>query len=124
MLCVYCVIASYAFGLAMNLWFWPFAVGSGTGISYEAGAPLPVNLGSFLVYSLVTSTVTWDTLRAITTVIGLVVVGRAILAALRRAKPLTAAPTGTRVIPRSTSPLGGGTRTHPSTARDAAAAPH
>jgi energy-coupling factor transporter ATP-binding protein EcfA2 len=118
MLCLYGIAASYAFGLIMNLWFWPFAVGAGTGISYEPGAPLPTNLGSFLVYSLVTSTLTWDTLRAITTVIGILVVGRAILAALRRAKPVI----GPGVRPRSTSPRGGGTRRHPSTARDAAAA--
>lgn len=87
-LCVYGVVASYVFGLLMNLWFWPFAVGYGTGISYDGGAPLDVNLSSFLLYSLVTSTLSWDTLRAITTVIGLVVVGRSILAALRRTKPL------------------------------------
>ncbi|WP_347976575.1 ATP-binding cassette domain-containing protein [Microbacterium sp. ProA8] len=88
MLCLYGVVASYGFGLLMNLWFWPFAVGSGTGISYDGGAPLDVNLSSFLLYSLVTSTLSWDTLRAVTTVIGLIVVGRPILAALRRAKPL------------------------------------
>ncbi|MDR7183300.1 energy-coupling factor transport system ATP-binding protein [Microbacterium trichothecenolyticum] len=88
MLSVYGVVASYAFGLLMNLWFWPFAVGYGTGISYDGSAPLDVNLSSFLLYSLVTSTLSWDTLRAITTVIGLVVVGRPILAALRRTKPL------------------------------------
>ncbi|SLJ91084.1 hypothetical protein SAMN06272721_101122 [Arthrobacter sp. P2b] len=33
-----------------------FAVGAGTGISYEPGAPLATNLSSFLLYSLVTST--------------------------------------------------------------------
>ena len=88
MLCLYGVVASYGFGLLMNLWFWPFAVGSGTGISYDGGASLDVNLSSFLLYSLVTSTLSWDTLRAITTVVGLIVVGRPILAALRRAKPL------------------------------------
>ncbi|WP_137843080.1 ATP-binding cassette domain-containing protein [Microbacterium sp. 2FI] len=88
MLSVYGVLASYAFGLIMNLWFWPFAVGGGTGISYVAGAPAGQNVASFLLYSLVTSTATWDTLRAITTVIGLALVGRAILAALRRAKPV------------------------------------
>ncbi|HEY9306642.1 MAG TPA: ATP-binding cassette domain-containing protein, partial [Microbacterium sp.] len=88
LLCVYGVIASYVFGLLMNLWFWPFAVGYGTGISYDGAAPLEVNLSSFLLYSLVTSTLSWDTLRAITTVVGLIVVGRPILAALRRAKPL------------------------------------
>ena len=89
MLVGYGVAAAYAFGLIMNMWFWPFAVGAGTSISYVPGAPLPQNLGTFLVYSLVTSTLTWDTLRAITTIVGLVVVGRAVLSALRRAKPVT-----------------------------------
>lgn len=101
MLCLYGVLASYAFGLIMNMWFWPFAVGTGTGISYVPGAPVAENLGSFLVYSLVTSTATWDTLRAVTTVIGLVAVGRPILRALRRAKPVT---------PSTTAENGGDTR--------------
>ncbi|WP_396667792.1 ATP-binding cassette domain-containing protein [Microbacterium sp. R86528] len=96
MLSVYGVLAAYAFGLIMNLWFWPFAIGTGSGISYEAGAPLTQNLGSFFVYSLVSSTLTWDTLRAITTVIGLLVVGSAVLAALRRAKPVAAQPSTPR----------------------------
>ena len=85
----YGVLASYLFGLLTNLWFWPFAVGAGTGISYLPGAPLGINLSSFLLYTLVTSTAGWDTLRAITTVIGIAVVGRAILAALRRLKPVS-----------------------------------
>lgn len=84
----YGVLASYLFGLLTNLWFWPFAVGAGTGISYVPGAPLAINVSSFLLYSLVTSTAGWDTLRAVTTVIGIAVVGRAILAALRRVKPV------------------------------------
>ncbi|WP_164204725.1 ATP-binding cassette domain-containing protein [[Micrococcus luteus] ATCC 49442] len=86
MLCGYGIVASYLFGLLTNLWFWPFAVGAGTGISYLPGAPLGTNLSSFLLYSLVTSTAGWDTLRAVTTIIGIAVVGRAILAALRRVK--------------------------------------
>lgn len=89
MLCGYGVVASYLFGLLTNLWFWPFAVGAGTGISYVPGAPLGTNLSSFLLYSLVTSTAGWDTLRGITTIVGIVVVGRAILAALRRVKPVS-----------------------------------
>ncbi|MEA3552649.1 ATP-binding cassette domain-containing protein [Pseudarthrobacter sp. C1] len=91
MLAGYGVVASYLFGLLTNLWFWPFAVGAGTGISYVPGAPLGTNLSSFLLYSLVTSTAGWDTLRAVTTVIGIAVVGRAILAALRRVKPVSSA---------------------------------
>ncbi|WP_314214944.1 ATP-binding cassette domain-containing protein [Pseudarthrobacter equi] len=89
MLCGYGVVASYLFGLLTNLWFWPFAVGAGTGISYVPGAPLGTNLSSFLLYSLLTSTAGWDTLRAVTTVVGIIVVGRAILAALRRVKPVS-----------------------------------
>ncbi|MBT2565924.1 ATP-binding cassette domain-containing protein [Arthrobacter sp. ISL-85] len=89
MLCGYGIVASYVFGLLLNLWFWPFAVGAGTGISYVPGAPLGTNLSSFLLYSLVTSTAGWDTLRAVTTVIGIAVVGRAVLAALRRVKPVS-----------------------------------
>ncbi|MCK6080165.1 ATP-binding cassette domain-containing protein [Microbacterium sp. EYE_5] len=92
MLAVYGVVASYLFGLVMNLWFWPFAVGAGTSISYEAGAPIGENLASFALYSLVTSTAGWDTVRAVTTVIGVLLVGRAVLAALRRAKPVAMRP--------------------------------
>ncbi len=88
MLAVYGILASYAFGLIMNMWFWPFAVGAGTGISYVPGGAVGENLASFFVYSLVTSTATWDTLRAVTTVIGLVAIGRPVLRALRRAKPV------------------------------------
>lgn len=87
----YGILASYVFGLLTNLWFWPFAVGAGTGISYVPGAPLGTNLSSFLLYSLVTSTAGWDTLRGITTVVGIAVVGRAVLAALRRVKPVSSA---------------------------------
>ena len=95
----------------MNLWFWPFAVGAGTGISYEPGAPLATNLASFLVYSLVTSTATWDTLRAITTVVGILVVGRAILSALRRAKPVTPVPpTESARMPRAAASVTPGVR--------------
>ncbi|WP_425522980.1 hypothetical protein [Microbacterium salsuginis] len=117
MLCVYGAIASYAFGLLMNLWFWPFAVGYGTGISYDGAAPLGTNLSSFLVYSLVTSTLTWDSLRAITSVVGILVIGRPVLAALRRAKPLqprersaAPAPVLTARVPQEKVPSAGGLR--------------
>jgi hypothetical protein len=118
MLAGYGIVASYAFGLLMNFWFWPFAVGAGTGISYLPGGPLGENLASFGLYSLVTSTLTWDTVRAITTTIGILLVGPAALAALRRAKVGRA-----RVTPRSSGRPGGGTRRRRSTAPGAAAAP-
>ncbi|RXZ50306.1 ECF transporter S component [Agromyces fucosus] len=85
-LAAYGVAAAYAFGLVMNLWFWPFAVGMGTDISYDGSAPISENLASFALYSLVTSTLTWDTVRAVTTVVGIALIGPAVLASLRRAK--------------------------------------
>jgi len=107
LLASYGVVASYAFGAVMNLWFWPFAVGPETSISYSPDAPLATNLGSFLSYTLVTSTLTWDTIRAITSVVGIAVAGPAVLAALRRAKvrPENAsrAPRSASRAPRSAS---------------------
>jgi energy-coupling factor transport system substrate-specific component len=83
-LAAYGVVASYLFGLLMNLWFWPLAVGPETSISLDSTASLGENLASFLLYTLATSTLTWDTVRAITTVVTLVLVGGAALRALRR----------------------------------------
>ena len=86
MLAAYGAIASWLVGALLNLWFWPFAIGAGSSISYVPDAPLAHNLKAFALYSLATSTLTWDTVRAITTVVGIAVVGRPLLAALRRAK--------------------------------------
>ncbi|WP_235529536.1 ECF transporter S component [Nocardioides sp. Soil774] len=90
MLVAYAVVASYLFGLLMNLSFWPFALGivvpghEGS-LSYVAGAPVLDNAHRFLVYTLLTSTGGWDTGRAVTTGIAIVVLGPAILTTLRRA---------------------------------------
>lgn len=101
MLAGYGVVAAYVFGLLMNIWFWPFAVGTGTGISYEAGAPIGTNLASFALYSLVSSTLTWDTVRAVTTLVGILLLGPAVLAALRRAKLPARTRSGARNASRS-----------------------
>jgi hypothetical protein len=85
-LIAYGVLASYLFGAVMNLWFWPFGVGPETSISYLPAGSLPENLSRFGVYTLVTSTLTWDTIRALTTGIGLALIGVPALKALRRAK--------------------------------------
>src|SRR5262245_43937151 len=79
-LAAYGVVASYLYGLLMNLSGWPFLLGiqvSGRGdsLSYVAGAPLVENLHRFLVYTLLTSTGSWDTMRAVTTAAAIVVLG-------------------------------------------------
>ncbi len=89
-LVAYGVVSAYAFGLLMNLSSWPFTLGIVVpghegGLSFVAGAPLLDNLERFGVYTLLTSTGSWDTGRAITTSLMLVVLGPAILSTLRRA---------------------------------------
>lgn len=83
LLAVYAAIAAMAFGLLMNLWFWPFVLGDGTAISYLPGAPVGENLHRLLLYSLATS-MGWDVVRAITNVLLIVLLGPAVLAVLRR----------------------------------------
>jgi energy-coupling factor transport system substrate-specific component len=90
MLVAYAVVAAYLYGILMNLSSWPFTLGivvpdhEGS-LSYVAGAPLLENLHRFGVYTLLTSTGGWDTGRAITTAVAIVVLGPAILTTLRRA---------------------------------------
>lgn len=86
LLAAYGALASWFVGALLNLWFWPFAIASGSSISYVPGASGLVNLKAFALYSLATSTLTWDTVRALTTVVGIALIGRPVLAALRRAK--------------------------------------
>jgi energy-coupling factor transport system substrate-specific component len=90
MLVAYAVVASYLYGMLMNLSFWPFTLGIVVpghegALAYVAGAPVLENGHRFLVYTLLTSTGGWDTGRAITTGIAIAVLGPAILATLRRA---------------------------------------
>ena len=89
-LVIYGIVASYAFGILMNLSSWPFTLGIAVpgqegSLSYVAGAPLLENLHRFGLYTLLTSTGSWDTGRAITTSVALIVLGPAILTTLRRA---------------------------------------
>ncbi|GEP36810.1 ABC transporter permease [Nocardioides psychrotolerans] len=90
MLVVYGVVAAYLFGLLMNLSGWPFLLGVQVpghegSLAYVPGAPLLDNLQTFLVYTLITSTGSFDTGRAITTAVALVLLGPAVLTTLRRA---------------------------------------
>ena len=85
MLAVYAGVAAYLYGFLVNLWGWPFALGAGTELSYVAGGGVLENLHRFVLYTLATSTWGWDTGRAITNVVAVLLVGRAVLMTLRRA---------------------------------------
>lgn len=81
----YGAISAYVFGLLLNLWFWPVAIASSS-LSYLPGAAALENLSSFLLFSLASSTLTWDTVRAVSLAVVLVLVATPALKALRRAK--------------------------------------
>lgn len=84
LLAAYGAASAYAYGLVTNLSSWPFLVDPHSTIAYLAGAPLHTNLERYVAYDVATS-LGWDTGRAITTVTCLLVVGRPVLATLRRA---------------------------------------
>jgi len=83
MLAGYGAVASVVYGLAMDFSFWPFAVGLGTGLSFVPGDALGANLHRFAVYVAATS-LGWDVGRAVTTAVGLALLGAPALRALRR----------------------------------------
>jgi energy-coupling factor transport system substrate-specific component len=83
LLATYGAVAAVVFGLMMNLSFWPFTLGVGTDLSFVPGDDDLANLRRFGLYSLATS-LGWDVGRAITTGIGIALLGRPVLAALRR----------------------------------------
>lgn len=89
MLAAYGMVASMAYGLVMNLWFWPFLGGlEGTAYSpeilFDPGAPVSENLARWLAFSLVTS-LGWDIPRGILTAVLIIIAGRPVLTALERA---------------------------------------
>lgn len=89
LLAAYGAVTAWLFGALLNLWFWPFSVGmtDGTadpGLSFVPGDAVVDNLRRFTAFTLATSTLGWDTGRAITNVVAVAVAGPAILATLRR----------------------------------------
>jgi energy-coupling factor transport system substrate-specific component len=84
MLAAYGAVAGLFYGLLLNLSFWPFATGMSGELSFVPGDPVAENLHRFLVFTLATS-LGWDIGRAVTTAVLVLVTGRPVLGALRRA---------------------------------------
>jgi len=89
MLAAYGLVASMAYGLVMNLWFWPFlsgleATAYSPAILFDPGAPVSENLARWFAFSLVTS-LGWDIPRGVLTATLILIVGRPVLTALARA---------------------------------------
>ena len=84
MLVLYGGVSAFAYGLLLNLSFWPFALGDATNLSYVAGASFVENLHRYLLFDATTS-LGWDTGRALTNAALILIAGKPVLAALRRA---------------------------------------
>jgi energy-coupling factor transport system substrate-specific component len=84
MLAAYGAVAGYAFGFLSNLSFWPFSLDPGSSIAYVPGAPLATQWHHYLVFDATTS-LGWDTGRAITNFLAICLVGPAALRTFRRA---------------------------------------
>src|SRR3954454_18390381 len=82
-LTAYSVLVGLAYGMVMNLWFWPFA-SYGPEVSFVAGDPFRANLARYLVF-YVTTSLPWDLGRAVLSGLLVLLAGSPLLRALRRA---------------------------------------
>ncbi len=80
----YGALAGIAYGFLLNLWFWPFTGGLASGLDFVPGAPMAENLTRFVAFCVATS-LGFDAVRAVGTVILVLVIGGPLLRALRRA---------------------------------------
>jgi energy-coupling factor transport system substrate-specific component len=90
MLAAYGVVAAYLYGALMNLSGWPFLLGvsvpgADNDLMFDPAAGPLENLRTFAAYTLITSTGSFDTGRAITTAVAVCLLGPAVLTTLRRA---------------------------------------
>jgi energy-coupling factor transport system substrate-specific component len=79
LLVLYGVVAAYAFGLLMNLSGWPFlslTMAPAEGLAFVPGDPVIEHLRRFGVYTLLTSTGSFDTGRAITNAVTILLSAR------------------------------------------------
>jgi energy-coupling factor transport system substrate-specific component len=102
MLAIYGGVAGYFYGFMSNLSFWPFSLDPGSSIAYQPGASLATQLHHYLVFDATTS-LGWDTGRAITNFLAIVIIGPAALRTFRRAarRASFAAPVTFRTLPRA-----------------------
>ncbi len=84
MMAGYGAVAGYFYGFMLNLSFWPFSLDPGSSIAYRPGLGFTEQWHRYLVFDVTTS-LGWDTGRAITDVVLILLVGPATLAVFRRA---------------------------------------
>jgi energy-coupling factor transport system substrate-specific component len=84
LLTAYGLLSGLAFGLVMNLWFWPFLGASApAGGGYIPDAGVSTNLGHYAVF-YVTTSLAWDLPRGLLTALLTLLASGTLLRALRR----------------------------------------
>jgi energy-coupling factor transport system substrate-specific component len=83
-LAAYGALSGYTFGFLINLSFWPFSLDPTSSIAYLPGLPFVEQWHRYLLFDATTS-LGWDTGRAILNFVCIVLAGPAVLAAFRRA---------------------------------------
>ncbi len=82
LLCLFAFAWGLLFGLLMNLYFWPFTVGSGSA-SWQPGLTFAAGAARYLAFYASTSLL-WDLIRAVGNVVLLLVLGMPAVRALAR----------------------------------------
>jgi energy-coupling factor transport system substrate-specific component len=82
-LAVYGFLSGYLFGAVINLWSWPFVAG-GSAVGWDQAASAAANLHNYATYYLSTS-LAWDTFRAVGNAVLVLALGRTVLGSLDRA---------------------------------------
>ncbi|MET9221078.1 ECF transporter S component [Streptomyces sp. NPDC008079] len=84
MLAAYGSASGYLFGFLLNLSFWPFSLDPGSSIAYLPGLPFTEQWHRYLAFDVATS-LGWDTGRAVTNFVAILLAGPAALITFRRA---------------------------------------
>lgn len=105
MLAAYGALSGYLYGFLLNLSFWPFALDPSSSIAYQPGAGLADQVRRYLLFDAATS-LGWDTGRAVTTAVVILVVGPAVLNAFRRAARKAAFTAPVAFVPPDDSAVG------------------
>ena len=105
MLAAYGAVAGYFFGFMLNLSFWPFSLDPTSSIAYRPGLSFTEQWHRYLVFDATTS-LGWDTGRAITDVVLILLAGPAALAAFRRAARRANFRPAVAFIPADAAPVG------------------
>jgi len=109
LLAAYGLVAGLAYGLLMNLWFWPFTTtGGAVGTTFVPGDPVSANLARYAAFYLATS-LGWDLPRGLLTAGLVLAAGRPVMASLRRGVRRAAFAVEGSFVPADSPSAGSGT---------------